>query len=172
MAENITPSYLPAPDAVHARKPTPVPEEKWVGTVKSFTKKLGDPELLKSGAPVQTVKEADEAKWGDDESGVDLVRSQGQQFVSAGNSIFLQTNSMREFHKLISDFEHLELKVKDPVTKLIVYRDAHFGLIKKEVLTYGSFYLNENKENLAKSDVVGVVDVGHNPPPRSVQHEE
>ncbi|OGX81536.1 hypothetical protein BEN49_03275 [Hymenobacter coccineus] len=76
---------------------------------------------------------------------------------------------MRKFNSIVKDFKQLGLKVKDPVTTLVVYRAAHFGLLEKEFLTFGSFYLNEDKGNLVNSDVLGVAEVGHNPPPRRNQ---
>lgn len=170
MEDNLVSDYSRVPATVQTPKPTPVSDEKWVGTVQAFTKILGAPKLLKSGAAARTVEEADEAKWGKGESGVDLVR--GQPFAPAGGNIFLQANSVAAFDALINDFKHLGLKVKDPVNSLVVYRKTHSGLIKTEVITFGSFYLNEDKVNIGNSDVVGAVEVGHNPPPRSAHSEQ
>lgn len=153
-----------APNARHAPKPTPVSDGNWVQVVQTFTKSLGSPELRKAGAPTYVVADADEALWGDEVTGVHLVR--GAFIAPARSSIYLQADSMAQFKALVSDFKRLKLKVKDPVTTLLVYREGHFGSLRTENVTFTSYYLNFDKENVANSDVVGVAEVGHNPPPK------
>ncbi|WP_140464306.1 hypothetical protein [Hymenobacter nivis] len=166
MADYLNPDPSSVIDTVHVLPSTFVSDDKWVRTVQIFTKSLGKPDLLKSGDPVSTVDEADEAKWGNNESGVDLQR--GQTVVPAGHDIFLKAAPGTEFDALIGDFKCLGLKVKDPVTTLPVYRDAFIGrAIKIEYVRFGSFYLNEDNAKLSNSDVVGVLAVDHNPPTKA-----
>lgn len=147
--------------------PTPVPTDKWLGTVKLFIKRLGKPALTPPSdeATDAAIEAATVATWGQGESGARLEKvARGVKMTPSGSNIFFHCRSQEEYDASLRDLKELyPEEVDNEITTINEYKNPLIGPVNVKVTTFSAFYVNKDQSFLKNSDVLGAV--GHNPPP-------